>query len=277
MCSTRSLSTLALGLVVSLFILPLVVSLPAQAGVEFFEVDADPGGWLEALAAAGAVPDTIVDFGLLADFGGPGHSDPPDGPLCVEGNDIVPFGFVPLDLCLSTPDMDHLDYVGGFSGFGNPKNAVVAGFLSDSFDIEVSEPKIAFEIFALSFIGGDGVNFTVFDPDGIQLGHLPGAGTGGTSGGRWGVLATEGDAIGRVNITDPDGGAEGIMDLMLYVLDPNACPEDLDHDTNVGAGDLAILLGAWGPNPDHPADFNSDDVVNAADLAILIGSWGPCP
>ena len=45
----------------------------------------------------------------------------------------------------------------------------------------------------------------------------------------------------------------------------------------VNAADLAQLLGAWGPNPGHPADFNEDNVVNAADLAQLLGAWGACP
>jgi hypothetical protein len=55
------------------------------------------------------------------------------------------------------------------------------------------------------------------------------------------------------------------------------CPADLDGSGDVNAADLAQMLGAWGPNPDHPADFNGDDLVNAADLAQLLGSWGFCP
>ncbi len=62
-----------------------------------------------------------------------------------------------------------------------------------------------------------------------------------------------------------------------YVFEQSLrCPADLNGDGAVEAADLAILLGAWGLNPDHPADFNGDDVVNAADLAILLGNWGPC-
>lgn len=44
----------------------------------------------------------------------------------------------------------------------------------------------------------------------------------------------------------------------------------------VNASDLAILLGAWGPNPGHPADLNGSGTVNASDLALLLGNWGPC-
>lgn len=55
------------------------------------------------------------------------------------------------------------------------------------------------------------------------------------------------------------------------------CPADLTGDGLIGSGDLAFLLGAWGPNPGNPADLSHDGVVNAADLAILLGSWGLCP
>ncbi len=54
---------------------------------------------------------------------------------------------------------------------------------------------------------------------------------------------------------------------------PTICPGDLNLDGNVGAADLAILLGAWGtPN----ADLDGDGTTNASDLAILLGAWGPC-
>ncbi len=54
---------------------------------------------------------------------------------------------------------------------------------------------------------------------------------------------------------------------------------DLDGDGVVGAFDLALLLGSWGPYepcpPYTPADFNQDCAVAAEDLAILLGNWGP--
>ncbi|MCZ6653689.1 MAG: hypothetical protein O7D91_11765 [Planctomycetota bacterium] len=54
------------------------------------------------------------------------------------------------------------------------------------------------------------------------------------------------------------------------------CPADFDNTGGVGPFDLAILLGNWGPNPNHPADLNDDDIIDAADLALLLGNWGPC-
>lgn len=59
------------------------------------------------------------------------------------------------------------------------------------------------------------------------------------------------------------------------------CPADLNGDGSVGSGDLANLLGSWGPCPAPPAtcaaDFGMDGSVGSGDLATLLGSWGPCP
>ena len=54
------------------------------------------------------------------------------------------------------------------------------------------------------------------------------------------------------------------------------CPADFDDNGAVGPFDLAILLGNWGPNPNHPADLDADGTVGPADLALLLGNWGPC-
>ena len=63
-------------------------------------------------------------------------------------------------------------------------------------------------------------------------------------------------------------------ELCVTVPPPNGSsnPADLDHDGDVDAGDLAILLGGWGTT--GPGDLNGDGVVDATDLAILLGSWG---
>ena len=54
------------------------------------------------------------------------------------------------------------------------------------------------------------------------------------------------------------------------------CPEDLNGDGQVGPFDLAVLLGAWGPNPGDPADFDGDGIVGPFDLATLLFAWGSC-
>ncbi len=65
-------------------------------------------------------------------------------------------------------------------------------------------------------------------------------------------------------------------DLFLECPEPVECPADFDGSGNVGAADLAVLLGSWGPCSGCPADFDGDDQVCAADLAILLGAWGEC-
>jgi len=55
------------------------------------------------------------------------------------------------------------------------------------------------------------------------------------------------------------------------------CPADLSNDGFIGAQDLAILLGSWGPILiGSPADITGDGVIDAADLAVLLGAWGLC-
>jgi hypothetical protein len=56
-----------------------------------------------------------------------------------------------------------------------------------------------------------------------------------------------------------------------------ACPADLTSDGAVGAPDLAMLLGAWGPcTKSCPADLDGDGVVGAPDLSLLLSEWGAC-
>ncbi len=82
------------------------------------------------------------------------------------------------------------------------------------------------------------------------------------------------------------------------------CRFDVDFDGEVGASDLAILLGAWrspitwpAPECDDPGaefgdicvtsvtgepppclclDVNRDDYIEGPELAGLLGAWGPC-
>ncbi len=80
----------------------------------------------------------------------------------------------------------------------------------------------------------------------------------------------------------PDTGAGDcpMVDMGAYEFQDGTttcCPADLDGDGEVGADDLAELLGSWGPCEGCPADLDGDSVVGAFDLALLLGIWGPCP
>ena len=77
------------------------------------------------------------------------------------------------------------------------------------------------------------------------------------------------------NVSFVEAGIDD-LEIELLVCEVGVCDEDLDGDGVVGASDLAILLGSWGPCADCPADFDGNGIVDAADLAVLLGSWGAC-
>ncbi len=52
-----------------------------------------------------------------------------------------------------------------------------------------------------------------------------------------------------------------------------ACP-NISGDCGVGISDFLDLLGAWGPNPGHPADLDGDGNVGVTDLWLVLGAWG---
>ncbi len=112
------------------------------------------------------------------------------------------------------------------------------------------------------------------------------------SGGGWSVDAFDGllDGFGdsweiiRANGLNADqwvvgraiknGGPVRVPVVLVY----RPCIVNFDGNGTVDAGDIAILLGAWGPStscggPDAP-DIDMDGDVDAADLATLLGFWG---
>ena len=92
-----------------------------------------------------------------------------------------------------------------------------------------------------------------------------------------GLMGLDCNANGRADACDiffggarADANGNGIPDTC-------ECPWDLDGSGTVGITDLLALLGAWGPNPGHPADFDGDGVVGIIDFLDLLANWGPCP
>ena len=86
------------------------------------------------------------------------------------------------------------------------------------------------------------------------------------------------DLDGKPRFIDGDDDGDVDVDMGAYEFQGGAiCPADLDGDDTIGASDLAILLGAWGPCPDCPADLDGDGAVGPFDLALLLGNWGSCP
>ena len=76
---------------------------------------------------------------------------------------------------------------------------------------------------------------------------------------------------------------EGPIEVFDVWDDPYECPSnwplcfgDINVDSIVDGGDLALLLGAW-LTDDTAADINSDGTVDGFDLTLLLGAWGVCP
>ena len=69
----------------------------------------------------------------------------------------------------------------------------------------------------------------------------------------------------------------GTYRLRVTSLDCNPVVADVDGSCAVGFSDVLDVIGAWGPNPGHPADFDGDGVVGFSDLIELLGRWGSCP
>lgn len=70
------------------------------------------------------------------------------------------------------------------------------------------------------------------------------------------------------------GMRDGLVKAYALIPVGNTCPTDLDFSGATDAGDLAILLAAWGGA--GTADFDDSGAVDAGDLAILLAGWGPC-
>jgi hypothetical protein len=87
------------------------------------------------------------------------------------------------------------------------------------------------------------------------------------------VLLTDGCLVYYNELTN-EGSVPGLGIDVLQILEP--CPGDFDGDGDIGASDLAVLLGSWGGCEVCTADLDDDGDVDATDLAILLGSWGQC-
>ncbi len=77
-------------------------------------------------------------------------------------------------------------------------------------------------------------------------------------------------------LSDPNGFAIPFVwtvGTITIDLTPPPSP-DLDGDGVVGASDIAILLGDWGPCPTLPPDLSGDGTVDSTDLALFLGAWG---
>jgi hypothetical protein len=66
----------------------------------------------------------------------------------------------------------------------------------------------------------------------------------------------------------------GVYQLRVSGIGCEPVTGDVNGDCSVSFADILEVIGAWGPNPGHPADVNDDDVVNFADILVIVGAWG---
>ena len=181
-----------------------------------------------------------------------------------------------LDPAFEGPEVQYIES-------GSPTPAVIPS--------QPSGPIFTVDITLDGALPGDRFNFYLFDFISVWTG------TGGKGGafstqGPFLTLDTGGDVVpdGTDSIYGVDADAAVPVPPASFLVDYVDGPAkggpavievlpvsgDLDADGLVGASDLAILLGSWGPCAACAADFNGDGVVNASDLAVLLGSWGSC-
>ncbi|MHC5115150.1 MAG: YncE family protein [Planctomycetota bacterium] len=71
-------------------------------------------------------------------------------------------------------------------------------------------------------------------------------------------------------------GDDGLS--IVRIVNPCACPADLDGSGDVGFGDILQIIGAWGPcGVPCPEDLSGNGNVDFADILAVIAAWGPCP
>ncbi len=234
-----------------------------------------------------------------------------DDPLCggipnLPDGSPFPNGLSQLNLCLQSntlggnPDnksprgVDGLVFVSGPGKFGNSSHVVLANTFTDSLDMTFTDShKTGVGFDTVSLQGGNSVEIRVYDEDNSTLLAMDTAPTDPAGTNFFGVWCPT--AIGRVNIYDPNNGAEGGDNIQLWegstlcgngVLDFG---EDCDPPGSSCPNKSPCLAdctcGSNSCNPNCPLDildangttFNGR--IDAWELANVLGCWSttsPC-
>jgi hypothetical protein len=267
----------------------------AQAGVMFFDLDGgQQAAWDLALTNGGHILISATAWGGLADFGVTGIDGPVDS---TTNNAIFSPGDIPADLSIDSNLNSHgvggpagrgpggagLAGIGPASVFAPASNALIANDDGDSFDIISNDPThSAMEVNPLHL--GDmvstKVDITVYDNGGVLIGQLLAAEANGAAGRRWGILATDGDKIGRVNIeaVGPNefGGVMGVKtyggvqgSIMFFDLDGG---DQAAWDAALTGGGHFLIGGTdWAAL----ADFGLTEFDGPVDAATDNGTFSP--
>jgi len=161
------------------------------------------------------------------------------------------------------------------------RTMLIDNFLSKSFVIISSAPvdgchnALKFEMATVVGIAGEPVDLqvTVFDETDVvirivQISYVTGEHP------FIGLFRPSGARIGRIDLWDRNGQAEGIVSLAGYRTRP--CP-DPNSDGTIDILDILVVLSEFG-NESGPADVNSDGVVDVVDILYILAFWGTsCP
>lgn len=278
------------------------VAFGEPAGVARFYTD--PATFAAAAAAGGDAPTASWAFaphglgpgGAVAINGIPAldrftHDLDPDDPwTSSSGTDLWPADLDSVRFATNSDPQGALVPVGpnalAFFVAGSlpdvPAPALVDNFLSKSFAVLVNEPVdrchtgLALEL--ISIVGAPGepalFNITAYDEQDIGAGTVSIPALSGQTM-FLGVLRDGGHRLGRLDLWDQEGSAEGLVSVAPYRRPPS-CQGDLDASGAVDFGDVLALLTAWG-GAGGPADLDGDGTVGAGDLLMLLPLFGTCP
>ncbi len=99
---------------------------------------------------------------------------------------------------------------------GAVHNGLVTNTFVNGFDI-ISGDHTAYGLNVVTLLGGTSVNVNVYDTSNALVGTMNGV-SAPVSGGFLGILATGNTSIGRINLFDPDNGAEGLYGVDAYLI-----------------------------------------------------------
>lgn len=212
----------------------LTIGATAWGDLLFYDISQDGWGpFLNDVASFAYTQETQTAWNTLPDWG----ITSVDGPVdTATSNAIFSPGDVPYNLAFDSNLYPWgipgpagrgvggagLVGVGPSEPYGNPANALLPFYWVDSFDIFATGGNVRAMAFnALTLIGGNAVDITVFGPGEQVLGQRNGP---APPGGAWyGILTTPDQSnIQRVNIYDVAGGAEGVMEVITYIPAPGA-------------------------------------------------------
>lgn len=217
-----------------------------------------PGGQLSLLAnqSTGATPIDVA----LGDADGDGDRD-----VVVVGSGVL--GTLPGTRIVANTGDGHLGAVTLLPSTGTFPSSVALGDFDGDGDVDLAEANLLSNSIGVhpAFRTASGTaGPTAVAPIAAMLNTLNGAS---------GLVPLDdnGDGLTDLAVLVTAGTGYTVRIFRGSTVLPPGAEADLDHDGSVGAGDLAVLLGAWGTSS---GDVDGDGATGPGDLAVLLGWWG---